>query len=626
MSTKKATKRALLTSVLAICLCLVMLIGSTFAWFTDTASTSVNQIQSGKLDVSLEMKDTAGNWVTAEGKTLSWVQADGTTTNLVDGKSILWEPGCTYELQPIRISNNGNLKLKYKVAITGITGDTGLNKAIVWTIGNDGVPITTGGNEYKLDAKTNDAVDFDILNISGHMKEDAGNEYQGLHIDGIGITVYATQVEGEYDSNSNDYDKNATYPTEIVSAIENAAMTAVKGENDTVTEYTYTNTDATVTATVPAEAVAKDEDGTAKVPTITVKPTTVDETASLAIKGDGKDAIAYDISVVPLAKSNDKPITVEIYVGKNLTGVQVYHNGEPMTENSGFTYSAETGFVTITTTSFSTFSIAFNAPVAAVNGTACYTLADAIAAAKSGDTVVLTMDTNEDVTIDKDITLDLNGKTLTNTNAGKATISVTDGTVTVKNGTVTGGTSYYNIEVKKDSGANLTLENVTATAGNTGSSMIDNWGTLAITSGTYTGGLDVVKSEEGSVLNINGGTFTLNYAQKWKFNAVILVYGDTTISGGEFIQNAKVTSAYPQVVVTGVVDGYTATTKITGGTFTNNFNGTRSGIFWALGDATSDNFAVSGGTFNKKISANYCAEGYAPASNGDGTYSVVKAQ
>lgn len=560
-----------------------------------------------------------------EGKTLSWVQADGTTTNLVDGKSILWEPGCTYELQPIRISNNGNLKLKYKVAITGITGDTGLNKAIVWTINNDGTPLTAGGNEYKLDAKTNDVVDFNILNISGHMKEDAGNEYQGLHIDGIGITVYATQVEGEYDSNSNDYDKNATYPTEIVSAIENAAMTAVKNQNDEVTEYTYTNTDATVTAAVPADAVAKDEDGTAKVPTITVKPTTVDETASLTIKEDGKDAIAYDISVVPLAESNNKEITVKIYVGKNLTGVQVYHNGEPMTENSGFTYSAETGFVTITTTSFSTFSIAFNAPVAAVNGTACYTLADAIAAAKSGDTVVLTMDTNEDVTIDKDITLDLNGKTLTNTNAGKATISVTGGTVTVKNGTVTGGTSYYNIEVKKDSGANLTLENVTATAGNTGSSMIDNWGTLTITSGTYTGGLDVVKSEEGSTLTINDGKFELNYAVSNKYNGVILSAGTTKITGGEFIQNATTPKwGNPQVVLAMLVEGYDSTIEITGGTFTNNKSGSDN-IFHGSGKANSSNFEVKGGTFNKKISANYCAEGYAPASNGDGTYSV-KAQ
>lgn len=118
--------------------------------------------------------------------------------------------------------------------------------------------------------------------------------------------------------------------------------------------------------------------------------------------------------------------------------------------------------------------------VAKIGETEYGSLAEAIAAAKDGETVTLLADATEDVTINKNITLDLGGKTLTNTGAGKATISVTGGTVTVKNGNVVGGTSYYNIEATKGSNANLTLEGVTATAGagNTGSSMIDNWGTL----------------------------------------------------------------------------------------------------------------------------------------------------
>lgn len=145
--------------------------------------------------------------------------------------------------------------------------------------------------------------------------------------------------------------------------------------------------------------------------------------------------------------------------------------------------------------------------VAEVNGRSYSSLQEAIGAAQDGETVTLLADATEDVVISKSITLDLGGKTLTNTNSGKATISVQGGTVTVKNGSVVGGTSYYNIEVTKNSNANLTLTDVTATAGNNGSSMIDNWGTLTITSGTYTGGLNVVKSEEGSMLSITGGTF-----------------------------------------------------------------------------------------------------------------------
>lgn len=263
--------------------------------------------------------------------------------------------------------------------------------------------------------------------------------------------------------------------------------------------------------------------------------------------------------------------------------------------------------------------------VAEIGSQGYETLQAAIDAAQDGQTVTLLADAAEDVVISKSITLDLGGKTLTNTDAGKATISVTGGTVTVKNGNVVGGTSYYNIEVTKGSNANLTLTDVTATAGNTGSSMIDNWGTLTITSGTYTGGLNVVKSEEGSVLNISGGTFTLEYATNG-YTGVIFAYGDTTISGGEFIQNLTTTGKWdhPQVIATGVVEGHTAITRVTGGSFTNKKSGEY--IFRGVGKATSDNFEVSGGTFNKSIPDGYCADGFIPTKNTDGTYGVKEGQ
>ncbi len=268
--------------------------------------------------------------------------------------------------------------------------------------------------------------------------------------------------------------------------------------------------------------------------------------------------------------------------------------------------------------------------VAQVGTTTYGTLNDAIEAAAEGDTVTLLADTTEDVVINKNITLDLGKWTITGTNKSNAyshngetivSLIVAKGAnATVKNGNIKGTAAGYTIQ----NNGTATFEDLTATAGNNGSSMIDNWGTLTITSGEYTGGLNVVKSEEGSVLTINGGEFTLSYSKKWDFNAVILVYGDTTIKGGTFIQNAKTASSYPQVVMTGVVDGYASVTKITGGTFINNFSGIKSGIFWALGDATSANFKVSGGTFNKVISADYCAEGFIPSTtkNADGMYGV----
>ena len=260
--------------------------------------------------------------------------------------------------------------------------------------------------------------------------------------------------------------------------------------------------------------------------------------------------------------------------------------------------------------------------VAEVNGKQYDSLQAAITAAADGDTVTLLADTTEDVVISKNITLDLGGKTLTNTNAGKATISVTGGTVTVKNGNVVGGTSYYNIEVTKGSNANLTLEGVTATAGNNGSSMIDNYGTLTITSGTYTGGLDTVKNEPNATLTINGGTFTLTKGTSKGFTGVVFNYGKLTITGGEFTQSDK-SAPYgqAQVIHTDKSGSAVPSTTITGGTFKNLC--TRSTAFVVRAtNAAAGATKVSGGTFNKSISVDYCADGYIPTKNTDGTYGV----
>ena len=300
---------------------------------------------------------------------------------------------------------------------------------------------------------------------------------------------------------------------------------------------------------------------------------------------------------------------------------------------SGGTFSSEVsedlcaeGFIP-TKNADDTYGVKAGKYVAQIGSTKYETLEEAVAAANDGDTVTLLADVTADVAINNNITLDLGGKTLTNTNSGKATITISAGTTaTVKNGNVIGGASYYNIGVgtEVNSTANLTLEDVTATAGNTDSSMIDNWGTLTITSGTYTGGLNVVKSEEGSTLTINGGKFELNYAVNNKYNGVILSAGTTMITGGEFIQNATTPRwGHPQVVLAMQVDGYISKIEITGGTFTNNKSG--ESIFHGSGKANSSNFEVSGGTFKHAIPDSYCADGFIPTKNADGTYGVQKA-
>lgn len=243
MNNTKTTKRALLSSVMAMLICITMLIGTTFAWFTDTASTAVNKIQSGKLDVALEMSTDGTNWESAEGKTLTFKTADNRAAD-----QILWEPGCTYELPQLRVVNNGNLALKYKIQITGIQGDAKLNEAIDWTINNAAINLT---EEHLLAGQTGTA-----FTIKGHMQETAGNEYQGLTIDGIGITVFATQDTVENDSFGNMYDENAPF-------IYPAGVTTESFAQATSVEYTN-NLGDVVTGNKPAVAAYVDASGNVK--------------------------------------------------------------------------------------------------------------------------------------------------------------------------------------------------------------------------------------------------------------------------------------------------------------------------------------------------------------------------
>ena len=237
MNESTKTKKALRGSLLALFLCIVLLIGTTFAWFTDTASTGVNKIQSGNLKVGLEYKDANGKWQDATKTTLDFVKAKDAPA----GEAILWEPGCKYKLPEIRVVNKGNLALKYKIKVTGK-----LNEVIDWTI--DGVNIE---EEQHLTAGAEPAE----MTIQGHMQESAGNEYQGLTIEGISITVYATQDTVENDSFNNTYDKDAQY-TETIAAgkiFESGTHTLDTGitatnANAIAVKATGANTNVTITA------------------------------------------------------------------------------------------------------------------------------------------------------------------------------------------------------------------------------------------------------------------------------------------------------------------------------------------------------------------------------------------
>ena len=223
MSTKRATKRALLTSILAICLCLVMLIGSTFAWFTDTASTGVNKIQSGtlKVDIVKPYKDANDKYPSLEGKKLEFQKAG----DAEEGEDVLWEPGCTYVTEGFKIKNDGNLALKWKAEVNKDKAENGRVDNAEVTTGKsllDVIDFYVVTDNTKKDAEAvsidkfvgnlkADELSDETYYIMGRMQESAGNDYQGLTLDNISITVYATQDTVENDSFNNQYDKAAYY-------------------------------------------------------------------------------------------------------------------------------------------------------------------------------------------------------------------------------------------------------------------------------------------------------------------------------------------------------------------------------------------------------------------------------
>ena len=339
MTNRKSTKRALLGSVVAMVLCLAMLIGATFAWFTDTASTGVNKIQAGNLDVALEMQNADGKWVSAEGKTLDFVKAAG-----AENEAILWEPGCTYTLPELRVVNNGNLALKYKVAITGINGSAKLNTAIEWTIGDVAM-----GTEQHLAAGESNA-----FTIKGHMKESAGNEYMNESIDGIAITVVATQDTVESDSFDKDYDADAEYPVVAVANVNTNGDTVLKDKEE----------DHTIQVTVPAGAL---DEGVQSLKLEVVKSATPAGVQVASTESSQSYEVTMRDQSGNAVSTNGTLMTVEMNVGKNRTALKLYHDGEKMTNDIGtltdaadhYVYDAATGYVTMKVSHFSPFTAVF---------------------------------------------------------------------------------------------------------------------------------------------------------------------------------------------------------------------------------------------------------------------------
>ena len=272
MNNKKATKRALLTSVMALVMCVVMLVGTTFAWFTDTASTGVNKIQSGNLDVKLMYSTDMQTWKEATDQ-----------TKLFDDNA-LWEPGYT-QVVYLKVVNAGNLALKYEAGFSkNYTSNRGKNVNGDWYRVDNYLKIGTAETETKFASReavwaaiaatektlakdvmlTNDWVTLKAREeskpfaVAIYMPTSVGNEANASRlrpssVSGLGIEVRATQATVENDSFDNNYDANAAT---VLNRVE------------------YTDGEHTVTGNIQANGTAGAIHGTGTAK-ITVDATTV---------------------------------------------------------------------------------------------------------------------------------------------------------------------------------------------------------------------------------------------------------------------------------------------------------------------------------------------------------------
>ena len=239
MNKIKSTKRALIMSAAAVLISISMLIGTTYAWFTDTASTGVNKIVSGSLKVDIIGEDSD-----AHIDTLNFKNAAG-----AEGEALLWEPGCRYLTEGFRIANKGNLALKWKAQVN--KGATAANEGnfdlldvidfYLVTKAADGTKTETALDEFTGNLKKTET--SEVYYIKGVMKTTAGNDYQGLTLDGITITVIATQDTVEYDSFDNTYDKDATYPVTDNNELKDAINNATDGSTVLIASGEYTLSD-----------------------------------------------------------------------------------------------------------------------------------------------------------------------------------------------------------------------------------------------------------------------------------------------------------------------------------------------------------------------------------------------
>ena len=596
----KTTRRALLMSVLSLLLCVSMLFGTTFAWFTDSVTSGRNTIQAGNLDVVLEYWD---------GDSYEEVTS---TTKLFDDAA-LWEPGYT-EVAYLKVSNAGSLALKYQLAVNVysetdgktkdgasitlsdylqfkvIESDTDLADTYTRETAKNANATATKLQTYNsnikaLDAK-NEAGDnnyYDYVALIIYMPESVTNEanHDGVKVPSIqmGVNLLATQQTAESDSFDNQYDAGA----EILVVDKSAAIV---NNNGTLGEAVVLTADmiyGTIEVTVPAGAQLSSADVSSL--KLTVKNTESGYNGQLAAN---QVATGYEIYVDGVADYinpfvnasgrtiyNYSDIKVELPIGVGRNDVKVYKDGM-MPSNTWASYDSATGVVTFSADYFTPFSQAKKS-----NITVVYTelskaekqLNEVLENATAGDSVTINSTADNMVSVNNiadalkgssNIALVGNGADNTTVTANSATITANGltvkdmtiqsvGTTTINgNNTAIEGVTYQSVGASYGltiSGSDTTIKNATVEGANATQGLVliasgsDTTASVTNVSGLTITDISPFGSSSGFVFkNMNGTTNLTNSTIKVKGTAVSFGPSNSTVRGYANVSNSTLDS------------------------------------------------------------------------------------
>ena len=370
MQKERSLKQRIVAAIMALVMLMTSLLGTTFAWFTDSVTSSGNVIQTGELDAQMHWSDEL-----LDSDSDEWNNAEGATPVFNYNN---WEPGYT-EVRYIKVSNAGSLNFKWKLNIEANGAVTDLADVIdVYYVNPvnaeleslDG--LTSAGKlssvlANKTAASGNLAAGGNqIFAIAFHMDELAGNEYQNTALcdGGFSLKLIATQDIGESDSFGDDYDAEAQWPEGVVLGNTASAGVTADANNRLSADASMTSADGKISASVPAGALLAP--GTNS---LTLNVANMDTSGANITLADNEDTISIDVHILGIAEDNETVMAISVKellpVGLNMGNYRFYHVEDGQTAemtlladgatpaHNNFEYDPATGDVVLYLKSFS---------------------------------------------------------------------------------------------------------------------------------------------------------------------------------------------------------------------------------------------------------------------------------